>query len=86
MTSDRMDPRRASGAGSVPVVLSRIRSEVRGLGETLWAARSPGELMDGVASIEALKSTLDAVELAMVRELEVTGRSRRWGGRRPRIL
>jgi hypothetical protein len=36
------------------------------------AARTSGELMDTVAEIEALKSALDAVELKVVRELDVT--------------
>ena len=61
-----------NGSGVV-AVLDRVRREVRGLSQTLWAARARGELMDGVAAIEALKSTLDAVELAMVRELDATG-------------
>ena len=60
------------GSGVVSV-LDRVRGEVSGLSGTLWAARARGELMDGVAAIEALKSTLDAVELAMVRELDATG-------------
>ena len=72
MTSHPIDPLSTSGAGSVPGVLDRIRGEVRGLGGTLWAARSPAELMDGVVAVESLKSVLDAVELAMVRELEAT--------------
>ena len=61
-----------NGSGVV-AVLDRVRGEVSGLSGTLWAARARGELMDGVAAIEALKSTLDAVELAMVRELDATG-------------
>ncbi len=40
--------------------------------QTLWAARARDELMDGIAGIEALKAALDSVELAMVRELDVT--------------
>ena len=61
------------GASGVPGVLERIRGEVRELTETLWAARETGELMDTVAGIEALKSTLDAVELQVVAELDATG-------------
>ncbi len=61
------------GASGVPGVLERIRGEVRELAETLWAARETGELMDTVAGIEALKSTLDALELQVVAELEATG-------------
>ena len=62
-----------AGARGVPGVLERIRGEVRELTETLWAARATNELMDTVAGIEALKSTLDAVELQVVAELEATG-------------
>jgi hypothetical protein len=58
---------------SPTAVLARIRGEVRDLADTLWAAREPSELMDTVAGIEALKSTLDAVQLRVVRELEATG-------------
>ncbi len=40
--------------------------------DTLWAARSGDELMNTVAEIEALKTTLDAIELGAVRELDAT--------------
>ena len=50
-----------------------MRSRVAGMADTLWAARDGGELMDVVAEVEALKSTLDAIELEVVRELEATG-------------
>ena len=62
-----------SAAGGVAGVLAEIRREVRGLVETLWAARDADELMDTVVEVEALKSTLDALELSVVRELEATG-------------
>ena len=42
------------------------------MADTLWAARTREELMDTVAEIEALKSTLDAVQLGVVRELDAT--------------
>ena len=60
------------GADGVPAALHQIRREVRDLADTLWAARDRAELMDTVAEIEALKSTLDALELGVVRELEAT--------------
>ncbi len=56
----------------VPAALAQMRGEVRGLAETLWAARDRAELMDTVAEIEAVKSTLDALQLGVVRELEAT--------------
>ena len=46
---------------------------MKAMTQTLWAARGRDELMDAVAEIEALKSTLDAVELEVVRELDATG-------------
>jgi hypothetical protein len=53
--------------------LARIRGEVQGLLDTLWAAGRADELMDTVVGIEALKSTLDALGLDVVRELDATG-------------
>ncbi len=53
--------------------LREVGAQVRALNDTLWAARDAGELMDAVAAIEALKSTLDGLELGVVRELEATG-------------
>jgi hypothetical protein len=73
MTSQPNEPRGTSGARGVPGALARIRCEVRGLADTLWAARDRCEIMDTIAEVEALKSTLDAVQLGAVRELEVTG-------------
>ena len=72
MSSQPMDPRSTTGAQGVAGRLAAVRREVRGLASTLWAARDRGELMDAVAEVEALKSTLDALELAMVRELDAT--------------
>jgi len=54
-------------------VLARMRGDVRAMVDTLWAARSSDELMDTVAETEALKSTLDAMQLGVIRELEATG-------------
>ena len=56
----------------VPAALHQIRGQVRGLGDTLWAARDRAELMDTITEIEAVKSTLDALQLGVVRELEAT--------------
>lgn len=60
------------GGQGVPAVLTRMQVEARELTQTLWAARTPSELMDTVAEAEALKSVLDAVVLGAVRELDVT--------------
>ena len=68
MTSTTSD-HTAPGAASA---LEAIRSEVRALSETLWAARPARELTDTVVAIESLKSTLDALELVVVAELEAT--------------
>ncbi len=73
MTTRPDHPESTSGAAGVAGVLGQMQNQIRTLGETLWAARDAGELMDTVAVIEALKSTLDGLELAVVRELEVTG-------------
>ena len=53
--------------------LARVRERVADMAQTLWAAREGGELMEVVAEVEALKSSLDALELGVVRELEATG-------------
>ncbi len=45
----------------------------------LPAARAADELIDAVAAIEALKSTLDAFELQVVAELEATGAVKPFG-------
>ncbi|MBW8750298.1 MAG: hypothetical protein JF565_02600, partial [Propionibacteriales bacterium] len=60
-----------AGAG-VLERLAALRSEVAELRHTLWAARERAELMDVVAEVEALKSTLDALQLEVVHELEAT--------------
>ncbi|MEO5652705.1 MAG: DUF222 domain-containing protein [Marmoricola sp.] len=70
MTTHQLDSRSGTGVAGA---LAGVRNEVRGLGTTLWAARPRAELMEAVAEVEALKSSLDALELAMVRELDATG-------------
>ncbi len=72
MPSQASEPHDTVGVLGVPAELARIRTQVRGLADTLWAARSTDELMDTIAEIEALKSTLDGVELGVVRELDAT--------------
>jgi hypothetical protein len=56
----------------IPAVIVQAQRQIRELADILWAARTPAELMDGIAEIEALKSTASAVQLAMVRELDAT--------------
>lgn len=60
-----------SGAG-LTAQLEGVRREVVGLSASLWAARPRAELMELVTEIEALKSSLEAVELQVVAELEAT--------------
>ena len=57
----------------VPGLLEAMRRQLGGLAQTLWAARPAEELADTVVAIEALKSTLESVELDVVAELEATG-------------
>ena len=72
MTSQPHHVDSTPGAGDVPAELAQIRGVVRGLTDTLWAARTTNELMDTITEIEALKSTLDGLELGVVRELDAT--------------
>ena len=53
--------------------LAGMRGRVGEMVDTLWAAHDGDELMDVIAEVEALKSTLDALSLGVVRELEATG-------------
>jgi hypothetical protein len=79
MTNQPVGPRSTSCAGGLPGELAQIRGQDREAGNTLLAARSRGELMDTIAEIEALKSTLDPLELGVVRELDVTRRVQDFG-------
>ena len=63
----------SSCPGSVVVELGDMRGRAVEMTETLWAARDRGELMEVVAAVEALKSTLDALALGVVRELDASG-------------
>ncbi len=60
-------------SSSLVAELAGMRTRAAELTETLWAAHPGEELMDVLAEVEALKSTLDAVELGVVGELEATG-------------
>src|ERR1700712_5336161 len=72
MTSHPNTPPGTPGADGVPGALARIRHEIADLTQTLWAARGGNELMDTIAEAESLKSTVDALVLDVVRELEAT--------------
>lgn len=53
-------------------VLSAVAEVVTGLDDTLWAARSPAELLGSLRMLERLRSALDAVQLQVVREVDAT--------------
>lgn len=72
MISHPEDSLGTPGARGVAGVLTQMHVQVQGLADTLWAARAGMELMDGVVALEALRWSLDALELGMVRELEAT--------------
>ena len=72
MTSHPEDSTGTAGVDGVAGVLTRMQRRVQELTDTLWAARDSVELMDAVAALEALRSSLDGLELSMVRELEDT--------------
>lgn len=73
-----------SGSG-VPVgeparVLAGVAEILTELGEsTLWAARTPAELVEAVTWAERVRSVLDAVQLGAVAEVEATGAARGLG-------
>ena len=53
-------------------VVEDARVRLAGLLETMWAARTPGELVATAAGLERLRSTLDAVQLQVVAEMDAT--------------
>jgi len=53
-------------------VVDAMRSEMAELGELLWAAKPPMQLLETVAGIEKLRSLMDAVELKVIEEIEAT--------------
>ncbi len=73
MSSQPTDPSSTPGACGLPIEVAQLRGRVGELSQTLFAARGAVDLMDTVVEIETLKCTLDALELAVVRELEATG-------------
>src|SRR3954452_13072758 len=64
----------ASGScpGSAAVVLGVVADTVGDLAQTLWAARSPAELLATVAAAERLRSVLVAMVLRVVAEIDAT--------------
>src|SRR3954447_13005861 len=60
-------------------VVAAAREEVAGLGEVLWAARTPVELLETATGLERLRSTLDAVLLKVVAEIDATSAARAEG-------
>jgi hypothetical protein len=71
-------------ASAPSVVLAGMRLQMQELLEVLWAARRPAEMLDAVQGLEQLRSTLDAVELRVVREIDAVsaGRSEGWSSTR----
>jgi hypothetical protein len=53
-------------------VIDSVREEVLGLRDEMWPAKRPGELLETVRSIEALKSSLEAIELSVIAEVAAT--------------
>ena len=60
-------------ASPVVVVVGACTDVVAGLVDWLWTARPAAELLGTVAGLERLRSVLDAVELAVVAEIDATG-------------
>ena len=79
MQSQPSDPPATSCAEGVAAAVRHLREEVRELTDTMWAARASDELMGALAEAEALKSTVDALVLGVVRELEATNAVKRAG-------
>jgi hypothetical protein len=71
MTTHAVPPVRTHRTGA-SAVMERAAAVVGELEGVLWAARDDGEKMETVAAIESLKSQLDSIELAVVRDLDVT--------------
>jgi hypothetical protein len=60
-------------------VCEDARGHVAGLRDTLWAARTPVDLLDTVTALERLRSTVDAVLLGVLAEIDATGAARAEG-------
>ena len=69
---------------SPAAVVDSARAELLALAETLWAARRPEELLDTIRAVETLKSTIEAVELSVVEEIETSeaGKAEGWASAR----
>ncbi len=65
-------------------VVDGLRAELVGLTQTVWAAQSGTVLLDTVAALERLRSTLDAVVMPVVAEVDPPMRRRRRAGPRRR--
>src|SRR3954467_8380048 len=61
------------------VVVETARDQLTGLTQVLWAARTPLELLATATGLEKLRSTLDAVLLQVVAEIDATGAARTEG-------
>ncbi len=69
----RLDPDAWVATGVRPVdVLSAVVDTVGNLDDLLWAAKPAGELLETVRLLERLRSTLDAVQLHVVAEVDAT--------------
>src|SRR3954470_5317453 len=60
-------------------VVETARDRLTGLTQVLWAARTPVELLATATGLERLRSTLDAVLLQVVAEIDATGAARTEG-------
>jgi hypothetical protein len=60
-------------------VLHQTRERLAGLLETLWAAKTPAELLATATGLERLRSALDAVQLHVLAEIDATGAARTEG-------
>lgn len=82
MTSTLAPPRAGPAA-----VVEAARNEVLSLREELWAAKPAATLLDTFQQLEALRSTLDAVQLAVIREIDATdaAKTEQWSSTRDYI-
>jgi hypothetical protein len=60
-------------------VLDAAREELAGLVDTWWVAQSPTDLLAAATGLERLRSTLDAVQLRVLAEIDATGAARAEG-------
>jgi len=62
--------------GGPAQIVAGVCGVVSELGQTLWAARPPEELVETVVVLERLRSVVDAVQLQVVAELDATDGAR----------